>query len=541
MASPEDILAKRIRQTYAQAAREVRQKISAFTAAHEEKSARLLQQVKDGKITEADYKSWLRGQVFIGQRWQEKLKDITQVYVDADEKARQLVGGTMQNVFVNFANETARDIQGDFHNAVSFDMYDKNTVQRLLKDDPDMLPEWKIDEPKDYTWNRQRVQNAVTQGIIQGESVDKISARLTSELAARNANKMNMFARTAITGAQNAGRIDRLHEAQQMGIKVKKKWLAALDDRTRDTHRDLNGVEVDVDEPFTVKDDKGIEYEIDYPGDPHADPAMVYNCRCTLIYVYPDYEQSLEQVQEAAEEAKEEEPQDEPPEEVQEEPPETPAAEEEELQPDELYTQDEKDAIEWYVSGVGQWINQYLRNPDDFGELSDNENELLELMTAATERQTVQDEVLYRAVDAQAVFGRMSDMDFENLRSAVVYGDTSRQAQSMLERAESKIGEVVTEDGFMSTTRDPEVAYYWDGYTGSTKDITLELTVPEGIHGFDVENMFEVDEEQQREVLLERGLSYKITNVEKRETDDGTVIVVQAEILEPYAKKKGRR
>lgn len=541
MASPEDILAKRIRQTYAQAAREVRQKISAFTAAHEEKSARLLQQVKDGKITEADYKSWLQGQVFIGRRWQEKLRDITQVYVDADEKARQLVGGTMQNVFVNFANETAREIEGDFHSAVSFDMYDKNTVQRLLKDDPDMLPEWKIDEPKDYTWNRQRVQNAVTQGIIQGESVDKISARLTSELAARNANKMNMFARTAITGAQNAGRIDRLHEAQQMGIKVKKKWLAALDDRTRDTHRDLNGVEVDVDEPFTVKDDKGIEYEIDYPGDPHADPAMVYNCRCTLIYVYPDYEQSLEQVQEAAEEAKEEEPQDEPPEEVQEEPPETPAAEEEELQPDELYTQDEKDAIEWYVSGVGQWINQYLRNPDDFGELSDNENELLELMTAATERQTVQDEVLYRAVDAQAVFGRMSDMDFENLRSAVVYGDTSRQAQSMLERAESKIGEVVTEDGFMSTTRDPEVAYYWDGYTGSTKDITLELTVPEGIHGFDVENMFEVDEEQQREVLLERGLSYKITNVEKRETDDGTVIVVQAEILEPYAKKKGRR
>ncbi len=99
---------------------------------------------------------------------------------------------------------------------------------------------------------------------------------------------MEMFARTAVTAAQNAGRMERLHEASDMGIKVKKKWLATLDNRTRDAHAELDGQEKEIDEPFEVMVDGKLQ-KIDYPGDPNADPAMTYNCRCTLIYVYPQY------------------------------------------------------------------------------------------------------------------------------------------------------------------------------------------------------------------------------------------------------------
>ena len=70
-----------------------------------------------------------------------------------------------------------------------------------------------------------------------------------------------------------------------MGIEVKKKWLATLDNRTRDAHAYLDGEEAEVDEPF-----HSILGNIMYPGDPNADPANVYNCRCTLIYVYPKYQ-----------------------------------------------------------------------------------------------------------------------------------------------------------------------------------------------------------------------------------------------------------
>ena len=278
--------AKKIEKVYMQAAKEVKKKMDDFWKAHKEKAKRLRKQVQAGTISERDYQAWLRAQVFQGKQWEQKLKDVTEVYVNADAKAREILGGTTKNVFMEAANHTAYDIEKQLGGAVAFNVYDKKAIEKLTKDNPKMLPEWKINEEKDYIWNEERVQNAVTQGIIQGESVHDIGSRLTSELATSNAKKMDMFARTAVTGAQNAGRVERLKETEQMGIKVKKKWLATLDNRTRDAHAELDGQEKDIDEDFVV-DGKHIAF----PGDPACPwPELVYNCRCTLIYVYPKYQ-----------------------------------------------------------------------------------------------------------------------------------------------------------------------------------------------------------------------------------------------------------
>ncbi len=120
-----------------------------------------------------------------------------------------------------------------------------------------------------------------------------------NDLATSIARKMDNFARTAVTGAQNAGRIDRMHQAQEMGIRVRKKWLAAHDDRVRDSHAELDGTVVDVDEDFVTINGNHIAF----PGDPSAPPEEVYNCRCTLVYVYPDFEGSVEAVEESEEAA----------------------------------------------------------------------------------------------------------------------------------------------------------------------------------------------------------------------------------------------
>ena len=85
-------------------------------------------------------------------------------------------------------------------------------------------------------------------------------------------------ARTAVTGAQNAGRMDSYAAAEKMGVKLKKQWLATLDNRTRHAHAMLDGQTVDIDKPFKVDGN-----EIMFPGDTSAPGYLVYNCRCTMV------------------------------------------------------------------------------------------------------------------------------------------------------------------------------------------------------------------------------------------------------------------
>jgi len=133
------------------------------------------------------------------------------------------------------------------------------------------------DGEKDLRWNRQHLTSALEQSILQGDSVPEIARRLES-VAVMDHKAAIRNARTMVTGAQNAGRDLAYKRAENMGIKLKRVWIATLDGRTRHEHRMLDGQRAKVDEPFKVDG-----YTIRFPGDPEAEPFLVYNCRCTTI------------------------------------------------------------------------------------------------------------------------------------------------------------------------------------------------------------------------------------------------------------------
>ena len=276
---------KRILKVYQQAAKDLKRSLSEFNKKHAVKQKEKLKMLKAGEITQAEYDSWMRGQVFIGKQWKDKLDQTLKIIDHANQEAVQLVNTGRLNVFAENYNFSAYQLEKQAKGVVSFNLYNTESVGRLIQKKPKMLPEWKIHEAKDYKWNRQKVENTITQAIIQGKDVDQITNDLIDNLCSANDNRMRTFARTAMTGAQNAGRQKQMEDAEDLGIKVKKRWVATLDNRTRELHQDLDGQEVAVDESFTV-DLNGEHYEIDYPGDPSADPEMVYNCRCTMIQVY---------------------------------------------------------------------------------------------------------------------------------------------------------------------------------------------------------------------------------------------------------------
>ena len=93
-----------------------------------------------------------------------------------------------------------------------------------------------------------------------------------------NRNSAIRAARTAVTGAQNAGRAEAYHRATEMGIRQKITWLATLDNRTRHAHAAADMQEVDEGKPFDVGGEK-----LRFPGDPNGSPWNIYNCRCTTF------------------------------------------------------------------------------------------------------------------------------------------------------------------------------------------------------------------------------------------------------------------
>jgi len=82
------------------------------------------------------------------------------------------------------------------------------------------------------------------------------------------------IARTETTIAMN---LATNQAGVESGVLINKEWISAGDGKERPTHAELNGEQVDMNEPFS----NGLMY----PGDPSGDAGEVINCRCTFLQI----------------------------------------------------------------------------------------------------------------------------------------------------------------------------------------------------------------------------------------------------------------
>lgn len=195
-------------------------------------------------------------------------------------------------------------------------------------------------------------------------------------------------------------------------------------------------------------------------------------------------------------------------------------------------TADEQDALEWYVSGEGMFINNTLRgrNPDILeSDLTAEERSMIKMLDNITQ-QNVEDETLYRTVDASALFGGITDAEYEALVNVAVYNDNQKYYQNGYNSAMNKLVNSYTEKGFMSTTKDSSIAEDSAYFFGSEKPIILEVKTNKKTKGIDVmknanKMMREVEKtDPQKEVLLARNQKW---NVDKKisKTENGFIKV----------------
>ena len=283
----EKILALRLQKVYRETQKDLEDQLEAFLQQHKKEAAKQWDRLIAGEITQRDYHKWMQAQVFKGKEWRGKVDYMTDLLKTTNEAALSIIRNEQYSVFSENANYETYTIDKETRGSVSFEIYDSDTVERLIQEKPELLPRKTLNGRKDKAWNQGVISNAVTHTILQGESIDKLARRISHDTANTDMKAMTRYARTAMTGAQNAGRIESMTRATEMGIFVRKQWMATLDGATRDAHRQLDGQEQDIDKPF--QSELG---DIMYPGDPSAHPGNVYNCRCTLIHVYPKYQKA---------------------------------------------------------------------------------------------------------------------------------------------------------------------------------------------------------------------------------------------------------
>ena len=272
---------KALKPIYKAAAKEMQAELAELQKEFGPKYQQKLQDLKDGKITQAEFDSWAHMQTLQQDVLKQKIDACSGVLLNANEKAAGIVNGKAVNVFAENANWQSYQLVHDANINLMFSVYDERTVERLIRENPELIPRKVVNGKKDKAWNKKLLSNAVTQAIIQGDSIPKLARRVAMQTGESNMKAMMRYARTAMTGAQNGGRMDSLHRAKGMGIQVKKVWLATLDSRTRDSHQHLDGKTAEVDDKFP----NGLLY----PGDLGGPPGEIWNCRCTLTYDYEGF------------------------------------------------------------------------------------------------------------------------------------------------------------------------------------------------------------------------------------------------------------
>lgn len=283
-----------IKKTYKQAEEEVQKKLDKYLEDFQRKDEKKKAQLAAGEITQDEYNKWRVGQIAIGQRWEEMKDTIAKDYTNAAEIAKSVTYGHMPEVYAINHNYGTFQVEKNSKVDTSYTLYNKDTVENLFKDgtfypSPGKKVTKEINEGKQTAWDKKQVQSAMLQGILQGESVQKIAKRVATTVGEKDKKTAIRNARTMTTCVQNKGRLDSYKRAEDMGIDVMNEWIACLDERTREEHRILDGQKVKVGEKFKVD---GVE--IEYPGDPSAPGYMVYNCRCCIAPYIPNVSKNMD-------------------------------------------------------------------------------------------------------------------------------------------------------------------------------------------------------------------------------------------------------
>lgn len=284
-----EALEKRIAEVYKQAEKDLDKEVKEYFAKFKLRDKEMKALVNAGEMTKAEYQQWRLTQMGRGQRFEALRDKVAERYTKANEVTNAYVNDMTPSIYSLNRNYEAYTIEKAV-GSCDFTLWDESTVRRLLVEQPDIMPYYPpyraIQRGIDLAYGKSQITKYVTSGIIRGLAPGKIANELMTSVTTMNRTNAVRAARTGITTAQNAGRMDSYVAAEKMGIQIKRRWVCTKDARTRLSHGLTDGqIVVGTKQPFDVGG-----YSMMFPGDQSlgAPGHEIYNCRCTTRTVEKD-------------------------------------------------------------------------------------------------------------------------------------------------------------------------------------------------------------------------------------------------------------
>lgn len=284
-------LENRIAKVYKDAAKNQKKIAEEYFEQFKARDAIMQKALEAGEITDEYYRDWKLANVGRGKRFEAMRDELAERATRANEVAIAYVNDTTPTIWTLNANYAAYTIE-NYAGNVGFTLYDENAVERLLVEEPDVMPFYPpkraVNRGIDLEYGKRQIAAQVTSSILTGDSIGHMADALMTRITTMERSSAIRAARTACTNAMNAGRQMQFEKAASMGIRVQKRWRCVHDARTRAEHGDADGQIRDIDKPYDVGGEK-----LMFPADSSGSGWNVYNCRCRSENFLPDYPRDM--------------------------------------------------------------------------------------------------------------------------------------------------------------------------------------------------------------------------------------------------------
>jgi HK97 family phage portal protein len=220
----------------------------------------------DGYATKADEQSKVVGKAEMRRRLRKSMDSFEEQYLENNRKALLSIV----------------DIGYDAALSVPFNLPSVNEIEGLRARNAQVRMD-ALDERSSRAFkylnetNLEKVFRTIENGIDSGQTVQQITTSLRDNFSdvKEIGSRAQTIARTETLTAVSLGQAAMMDDAKTVIPNLLKMWLSADDDRVRDSHEELHGDVVGVNETF--------ENGLEFPRDPNGAAGEIINCRCTWI------------------------------------------------------------------------------------------------------------------------------------------------------------------------------------------------------------------------------------------------------------------